>query len=163
MKCWLGVVSKKHVMRGVTGVVNNHGVHTGFAQVCHGKGGPLRKMSAGDWFVYYSPKTTFPSGEKLQAFTAIGQVRSGEVYQVEMFKDFTPFRIDIDYRADCTEVPAASLKSSLSIMQDKWGWKLRSGHFEVPFEDFQKIAKAMNVDMGAETKTEDLVDLALKK
>jgi hypothetical protein len=33
MRYWIGVVSKEHVMRGV---------QRGFAQVCHGKEGPLK-------------------------------------------------------------------------------------------------------------------------
>lgn len=35
VKFWVGVVSENHVKRGVTG---------GFCQVCHGKGGPLKRM-----------------------------------------------------------------------------------------------------------------------
>jgi hypothetical protein len=43
---WLGVVSRDHVLRGVEGI----------AQIGHGKSGGLRRMSAGDGFVYYSPR-----------------------------------------------------------------------------------------------------------
>jgi hypothetical protein len=60
---WLGVVSKQHVQRGVSG---------GFAQVCHGKAQPLRRMKAGDWLVYYSPALEM-GGTPLRAFTALGQ------------------------------------------------------------------------------------------
>ena len=42
IKFWIGVMSKEHVMRGVAG---------GFAQVCHCKGGPLRRMHTGDWLI----------------------------------------------------------------------------------------------------------------
>jgi hypothetical protein len=35
---WIGVASKEHVQRGVLG---------GFAQVCHGKAGPLNRMEEG--------------------------------------------------------------------------------------------------------------------
>src|SRR5207237_446143 len=95
MKCWLGVVSKEHVLRGVA---------ENFVQVCHGKGAPLRRMNAGDGFVYYSPVITFGGKDKLQAFTAIGVVRTGEVYQVKMSPDFHPFRCDVDFKP-CQEVP----------------------------------------------------------
>ncbi len=40
----------------------------------HGKAAPLRRMSKGDWLIYYSPKTDMNDGEPLQQFTAIGQV-----------------------------------------------------------------------------------------
>ena len=42
-RAWLGVVSRAHVQRGV---------REGFAQVCHGKAAPLRRMQAGDYLVY---------------------------------------------------------------------------------------------------------------
>lgn len=35
VKFWIGVVSENHVKRGVEGE---------FCQVCHGKGGPLKRM-----------------------------------------------------------------------------------------------------------------------
>lgn len=45
MRYWIGVASKEHVMRGVQGR---------FAQVCHGKAGPLKQMRPNDWLIYYS-------------------------------------------------------------------------------------------------------------
>lgn len=47
---WIGVASREHVHRGVKG---------GFAQVCHGKPGPLERMAEGDWIIYYSPTVEF--------------------------------------------------------------------------------------------------------
>jgi hypothetical protein len=38
----------------------------------------------------YSPRTAYPDGEPLQAFTAIGTVVTGDVYQVEVTPDFKP-------------------------------------------------------------------------
>ena len=69
---WIGVVSKDHVDLGVAG---------GYTQVNHGKAGPLERMRAGDGFAFYSPRTSYPDGESLQAFTAIGRIRNGTVYQ----------------------------------------------------------------------------------
>ncbi len=62
---WIGVVSRDHVLRGVEG---------GFAQVCHGKERPLKRMHQGDWLIYYSPRISMGKGTPLQAFTAIGRV-----------------------------------------------------------------------------------------
>lgn len=39
---WIGVASREHVQRGMLG---------GFSQVCHGKYGPLKSMSEGDWIM----------------------------------------------------------------------------------------------------------------
>jgi hypothetical protein len=47
---WIGVVSESHVKLGVEG---------GFAQLCHGKSAPLRRMREGDWLIYYSPAHQF--------------------------------------------------------------------------------------------------------
>ena len=69
---WLIVVSKNHVMNGV---------RWGIAQANHGKAAPLKRMRVGDGIVYYSPKVEFESNEKLQAFTAIGEVTGESVYQ----------------------------------------------------------------------------------
>ena len=75
---WIGVVSKEHVAIGVSG---------GFTQLNHGKAAPLERMRAGDGFAFYSPRTAYPDGPPLQAFTAIGRIRNGEVYQVEQRTD----------------------------------------------------------------------------
>ena len=69
---WIGVVSKDHVAIGVDG---------GFMQLNHGKAGPLERMRAGDGFAYYSPRTSYPDGAPLQAFTALGRIRDGTVFQ----------------------------------------------------------------------------------
>lgn len=137
MKFWLGVVSKEHVLRGLAG---------NYVQVCHGKGGPLRKMKPGDGFVYYSPVNAFKSKDKLQAFTAIGVVKDGNVYQVKMFENFEPFRCDVEFIKSAKEVPISQLKQSLKITQGNWGMLFRRGHIEVPLEDFKKIAEAMGVN-----------------
>ena len=135
-KYWIGVVSKEHVKRGVV---------QGFAQVCHGKKGPLSRMKKEDWLIYYSPKIYFDKPEKCQSFTAIGQIKSGDVYQVEMLPGFCPFRIDVDYVL-CKEVPIASLLPDLDFAKGgNWGFKLRTGLFEIIPRDFTLIAKAMGI------------------
>lgn len=136
-KYWLGVVSKEHVLRGIEG---------NYVQVCHGKKAPLQRMQAGDGFVYYSPVVTFGGKDKLQAFTAIGTVKPGETYQVEMFENFKPFRKDVEFIKDFKEAPIDSLKKKLSLTQGNWGMTIRRGHLEISEEDFTKIANAMGVD-----------------
>src|SRR5262249_6246371 len=70
-RAWVGVVSRAHVRRGVAG---------GFAQLSHGKRAPLARMNVGDWLVYYSPRTDFPDGAPLRAFTALGRIVGQDVY-----------------------------------------------------------------------------------
>lgn len=139
MNYWIGVVSRSHVLRGVAG---------GFAQMNHGKAAPLRRMKAGDGLVYYSPREAYPEGAPLQAFTALGVIRTGEVYPHDMTPDgvpgFVPWRIDVDYQA-VQEVPIQRLISQLDFITDKahWGAVFRFGQLRISEADFQKIASAM--------------------
>lgn len=136
---WIGVVSAEHVQRGVCG---------GFAQLCHGKAAPLRRMRAGDWLVYYSPADEMGGGEPVQAFTAIGRVREGGVYPFAVSETFVPFRRDVEYMA-CTAAPIGPLLPVLSFIRDKarWGAAFRFGHLQVPEDDFRAIAAAMGVEL----------------
>ncbi|OAS24333.1 EVE domain-containing protein [Paenibacillus oryzisoli] len=137
---WIGVVSASHVRRGVLG---------GFAQLCHGKAAPLRRMSSGDWLIYYSPRTEMKDGEPLQAFTAIGRVLDDKVYPYPMSDSFIPFRRDIRY-TECKETKISSLLQQLSFTRGvkNWGYPFRFGHFEISQQDFQIIANAMLDSFG---------------
>ena len=138
---WLGVVSRSHVERGVA---------DGFAQVCHGKAAPLRRMKTGDWLVYYSPRTDFDNGEILQCLTAIGRVVNEHTYQYAMSPNFAPWRRDIAYR-HCRPAPIRPLLGRLSFATDPvhWGYALRRGHLAITADDFHLIATAMGVDPHA--------------
>ena len=94
----------------------------------------------------YSPRTSYPDGETLQSFTAIGTIVSGEVYQVEMSSDFTPYRIDVRFFR-CSEAPIKPLIKNLSFIKSKthWGASFRFGYIKVPAADFALIAEAMGV------------------
>ena len=85
---WIGVVSKNHVAIGLAG---------GFTQLNHGKAGPLERMREGDGFAFYSPRLAHPDGPALQAFTAIGRIRDGAIFQADERPDWKPFRRAVDY------------------------------------------------------------------
>src|ERR1700759_898426 len=85
---WITVVSKDHIIRGVEG---------GFMQANHGKPGSLKKLHVNDWVIFYSPKVTYEGDEKLQAFTAIGQVADEKLYQYQMSEQFKPYRRNVRY------------------------------------------------------------------
>jgi EVE domain len=132
---WIGVVSKTHVERGVSG---------GFCQLCHGKAAPLKRMAKGDWLIYYSPKIDFEGDEAYQKFTAIGRIADECAYEFAMTKDFVPFRRDVAY-AKATRAPIRPLLEKLSFIKDprRWGYAFRFGHFEIAKQDFDVIATAM--------------------
>jgi hypothetical protein len=142
---WIGVVSREHVMIGVKG---------SFMQLNHGKRAPLQRLSAGDGVVFYSPKTSYPDGEPLQAFTAIGRVNTGDIYQVEMTPQFKPFRVDVTF-LKAKEAPIRALIDRLSFIEDKshWGARFRFGHLSIGEVDFALIAKAMGRDFRKDFAT----------
>ena len=137
---WVGVVSREHVQ---------HGVELGIAQLNHGKRAPLARMHQGDWLVYYSPRTSYPEGEPLQAFTAIGQITSAAPEQVEMLDDFHPYRHSVRYLS-CREVPIREVLADLAFLPDKqhWGARFRFGHLAVSATDFRIISQAMGVTIS---------------
>lgn len=149
---WIGVVAQDHALVAVAG---------GFAQVNHGKAGPLERLRAGDGFAIYSPRTSHPDGEPLQAFTAIGRVRRGVVYQADDGSDTRPFRIDIDYLPS-TPAPIRPLIESLTFLHSKthWGAAFRFGFLRVPRDDFARIAAAMGRDATVDFPPEPAIAAA---
>lgn len=103
---WIGVASRDHVSKAVQG---------GFAQLCHGKHAPLKKMKTGDWIIYYSPKVNFRETAPHQKFNAIGQITDEHVFQVNIEDDFKPFRRNINF-ISCTETPIQPLISTLAFI-----------------------------------------------
>jgi len=144
---WIGVVSKDHVALGVNG---------GFTQLNHGKAGPLERMRAGDGFAFYSPRLSYPDGAPLQAFTAVGRIRDGIVYQATLVADaivngIAPFRLGVDY-LPAHDAPIKPLIDALSFIRSKahWGAAFRFGYLRVPEEDFARIAVAMGRTFAAD-------------
>ena len=132
---WIAVASHEHVQRGVQG---------GFAQVCHGKIGTLKYMSEGDWIIYYSPTDRFGEKAICRRFTAIGIIDEREPYTFKMSEDFIPWRRDVVF-VKAKEVPIEPLLGELTFIKDKkkWGFPFKRGSFEIPWKDFELIAKNM--------------------
>lgn len=112
----------------------------------HGKVTMLKRLTAGDGVVFYSPKDVYEGGQPLQAFTALGTVADDKLYQAEMTRGFVPWRRNVTFE-QCTEVPIKPLIDQLSFITDKthWGYKFRFGMFEIPEADFMLIHDAMMV------------------
>jgi hypothetical protein len=135
MSNWIAVACADHVRRGK---------ERGIMQVCHGKGGPLRRIKAGDGVVYYSPTIAFGTKQRLQAFTAIGSAKDERTYQADMGNGFQPFRRDVAYVA-ADDAPIAPLLDRLEFTRAKknWGYAFRFGLIEISKADFDAIAQAM--------------------
>ncbi|CAM4478356.1 MAG: hypothetical protein LEGION0403_FIIPPAGN_02447 [Legionella sp.] len=137
MSNWIAVASAEHVQKGRS---------SGFMQVCHGKGAPLRRMKPNDWVVYYSPTVTFRGKDKLQSFTALGQIIDREPYQVDMGNGFCPFRRDVLW-FDAQAALITPLLERLDFTKNKksWGYQFRFGLIAISEHDMQLIIKAMQV------------------
>lgn len=138
MKNWSAVASAEHVRNGNA---------QGFMQVCHGKGAPLGRLKPNDWVVYYSPTVTFGGKDKLQSFTAIGQVKEREPYQVDMGNGFCLFRRDVRW-FESREAAITPLLNQLDFTKNKknWGYQLRFGLMEISEHDMQQISIAMRIN-----------------
>ncbi len=137
-RAWIAVASAAHVRIGRA---------AGFMQVCHGKCGPLKRITPGDTVIYYSPTVTFGSKDRLQAFTAFGTVRDRAPYQAEMGSGFVPWRRDVDWM-EALETAIHPLLGILSFTRGgrNWGYQLRFGLFDIPMEDAEMIGQAMGVE-----------------
>ncbi len=134
-KYWIITASKEHVKNGVLG---------GFAQACHGKASPLKNMKKGDYIIYYSSKEYFDKKDKCQKFTAIGQVKSNDVYEFEMTPDFCPSRIDIEFMKS-SDISILPLINELSFIpnKEKWGYPFRWGTLQINESDYKLISTLM--------------------
>ena len=132
---WIGVVGSDHAAAAVAG---------GYAQLNHGKAAALERMRAGDGFAFYSPRTTHPDGDPVQAFTAMGRIRAADIYQADAGAGFRPFRIAVDY-FPASAAPIRPLLDGLSFIRSRthWGAAFRYGFVRVPEADFARIATAM--------------------
>lgn len=132
---WIAVASRDHVMTGVT---------HGFMQANHGKSSPLRRVFPGDWIIYYSSKLIYGQKTACQNFTAIGQVKEGEVYTADMGNGFVPARRDVNFYA-CEEIAIRPLIPALNFIKDKqrWGYMFCFGLFEIYKDDYELISQNM--------------------
>ena len=134
-KAWIAVASAEHVRQGRA---------NGFMQVCHGKAAPLRRIHPGDYVIYYSPTEHFRGTDKLRHFTAIGTVKDGIPYQVEMDGGFCPYRRDVLW-LPAQETPITPLLDQLDFSSGNrnWGYQFRVGLFEISERDRRIISAVM--------------------
>jgi hypothetical protein len=132
---WIGIASRDHVLGGVKG---------GFLQLGHGKPGPVKRLKKGDYVVYYSPRATYPDGESVKAFTAIGRVLDDEPEQAEQSETFHPYRRRVRY-LKAHEAPIGPLLQKLALTRNRtnWGIVFRRSSIEIGEGDFAIIKAAM--------------------
>jgi hypothetical protein len=134
-KFWIGVACKEHV---------ENGVKLGICQFCHGKSAPAKRLSSGDFVIYYSSKITMEESNLYQKFTAIGEVIDDAPYQVDMGDGFKPFKRNINY-FEAKHIDIKPLVQSLPFIKNKnsWGYVFRYGFLEIDQESFEIITDGM--------------------
>lgn len=132
---WIGVVAQDRVEAAVA---------QGFVELNNGKAAPLARMQPGDGLAFYSPRERFPDGASLQAFTAIGRIGDGPIFEVPPGEPAAICRRNAAW-LDATPVPIRPLLEQLTFIRNKahWGAAFRFGVLRVPRDDFVAIAKAM--------------------
>jgi hypothetical protein len=133
---WLGIATLDHVRNGVEG---------GFCQLGHGKAAPIKRLSPGDWLIYYSPRTELEGGEPVQEFTALGQVAPGKPYAVAQSEGFEPTRRNVRYQKRARPAPIRPLLEQLELTRGRqnWGMVVRRSLVEISSADFEVIRSAM--------------------
>jgi len=112
---WIGVVAQDHVEAAVA---------HGFVQLNYGKAAPLARMQPGDGLAVYSPRATFPDGAPLRAFTAIGRVGDGPIFEVATDEPAVICRRSAAW-LDATPAPIKPLLDELSFIRNKEHWARR--------------------------------------
>lgn len=139
---WIGVACRSHVKVGVAG---------GFCQLGHGKLAPVKRLKRGDGLIYYSPRETMDGNDKVQAFTAIGQIVDDIPYRVEQKPGFCPMRRNVRYlKSDDASI--RDLLSNLSFTEAhgcSWGMVFRRSSFQIGYDDLARIAGSMCASMAA--------------
>lgn len=100
-------------------------------------------MQPGDTLIYYSPRTEYPEGDVLKAFTALGTIADGEIWQAND-GDFHPYRRRVDFVAKAREVPLSEITRQLELTAtEHWGYRLRLGLVPLSDQDASTIRMAM--------------------
>lgn len=135
MTNWLAIASANHVERGLA---------DGFMQVCHGKGGPLRRIRPADRVIYYSPTRIFGIRDGYMHFTASGTVTSPSPYQADMGGGFHPFRHDVAWD-EASAFPIRPLLDDLELTRGKsnWAYPFRFGLLPLAEADATLIRRMM--------------------
>ncbi|MGE5169107.1 MAG: EVE domain-containing protein [Rudaea sp.] len=132
---WIGVVPEDHAAQAVA---------DRFVQLQYGRRAPLARMQPGDGLAFYSPRVSDPHGAARRAFTAIGRVDDGQVFEVPPPPPAPVYRRSATY-LEASPAPITPLLDHLSFIRNKahWGAAFRFGVLRVPREDFLAIAAAM--------------------
>ncbi|MEI6098283.1 MAG: EVE domain-containing protein [Alphaproteobacteria bacterium] len=131
---WVVTASADHAARGKA---------LGIVQANHGKDGPLRRMHPGDGVVIYSPRTTFPDGPPLQAFTLIGRVADAAPFQHDSNGTLMWCRAVLWQDGHFAAIRPLLDQLQITRGLASWGMAFRYGLTKLSRADFALIAQTM--------------------
>lgn len=134
MKHWIAVISRTHARIAA---------ESGFLQVCHGKAGPLRRTRAGDEVFIYCPRSEMGGGDVLKTVEFHCVFNNDDVYQVEQFPGFTPYRKDVVFNHHARPVLLKDVEGLTFTADPHWGMLARRGFFEIGQHDADLLKTAM--------------------
>ncbi|MBT0723618.1 EVE domain-containing protein [Rosenbergiella sp. S61] len=134
MKHWIAVISRAHARIAAD---------FEFLQVCHGKAGPLRQTRAGDEVFIYCPRSEINAGEILKTVEFQCVFNNDDVYQVEQFPGFKPFRKDVTFNRKFQPVVLKEVIGLELTANPHWGMLARRGFFEISEHDAELLRLGM--------------------
>lgn len=120
-----------------------YAVENGVCAFSKGQKAAIVKLSEGDRFAFYSPKTGFMSGDAVQCFTGLGTVIDSTPVE-RRWQDVDIWTAQAAY-AKITQTPVRPMLEKLSFVTNpaKWGMAFRRGQFEINEADFTLIETTM--------------------
>lgn len=131
---WVVTASADHAARGMA---------EGIVQANHGKDAALRRMRPGDGVVVYSPRTTFPDGPPLQAFTLIGRIAEAAPFPHDVAGHLMWRRPVLWQEANLALIRPLLQELEITRGLASWGMAFRYGVAKLSDADFARIARAM--------------------
>ena len=135
-KYWVSVIAATHA---------GFAMDQGIAAFSKGKRSSVARVSRGDHFVYYSPKTGISEGDPVQAFTALGEITGDAEIEMPWADTGVMAWIKEASYEVIRPAPVKPMIEDLSFVTNPryWGMAFRRGQFEISAEDFNRIAHAM--------------------
>lgn len=135
-KFWIGVIARDHAI-----IAQKQGV----CAFSHGKEAAVAKLSLGDRFIFYAPKTGINEGNTVQAFVTHGTVTGDAPYQKAWADTEHTTWVRTATYDTVHEVPVKLMLDDLEFVTNPryWGMAFRRSLFEITQKDYDIIAKAM--------------------
>lgn len=77
---------------------------------------PVRQLNPEDWIVYYASREGMGTGEAVQTFVTLGQIKQGDHYRALQTETFSPCRRDVAYHI-VQNAPIRPMREDLDFVE----------------------------------------------